>query len=273
MSENKQDVLKYIKKMTSIPNDFIDDLFQFYDSDTLQTDFVIDLDAVAKWFGAPKYNLLATLRKSPYYKENIDYKFYDKVDNPKKWAYHYKHVRLTPDCFKQMAMSTHSKKGHLVRSYFIEIENLFIKYRKQVLMGIEQDIKLLERNQKPLNALPKQGYVYVIRASGTKDSVYKIGRTRDLHARLRSHQSALADDLSVVYIYKTDNIEAVEKCTHIWLKEYKYRKYKEVFQVNMDIIKKVITECGAIGNSIKLETKEKTNKDHQGGLFLITSRD
>ena len=39
----------YIKKLNNIPNAFIDELFQFYDENTLQTDFVVDLSVVAKW--------------------------------------------------------------------------------------------------------------------------------------------------------------------------------------------------------------------------------
>ncbi len=187
--------------MTSIPNDFIDDLFQFYNDGTLQTDFVVDLDAVAKWFGTPKHILLKTLRNSKNFKENIDYKHFANVKNPYQKdprSNNYKHVRLTPDCFKQMAMVSRAKNSHMVRAYFIEIENLFIMYRRQTMMGIQLELEQMARNQKPLNAEPKAGYVYVIRASENKDSVYKIGRTKDLHTRLRSHQSALADDLSIV---------------------------------------------------------------------------
>lgn len=273
--EDKTEVLRYIKQMTSIPNEFIDDLFQFYANDTLQTDFVIDLDSVSKWFETPKHVLLSTLRKSRFYKEDLDYKYFSQIRNPKSSrANNYKHVRLTPDCFKQLAMSTRSKKGHLIRAYFIEIENLFIKYRKQLLSGMEMEIKQLSLNQKPLNAQPKAGYVYVIRASEKRDSVYKIGRTTDLHARLRSHQSALADDLSILEIYRTDNVEAVESCTHAWLKPYKYRKYKEIFQIDIDTIKHVIAKCGAVGNAvIKLKSKESGKTYHKGGLYLIASKD
>ncbi len=275
--EEKKEVLKYIKQMTSIPNDFIDDLFKFYDDNTLQTDFVIDLDVVTKWFDTSKSALISTLRESKYLKENIDYKFFPDIKNPKKKvarANNYKHFRLTPDCFKQLAMASRAKKSHLVRAYFIEIENLFIKYRKQTLMGIEMEVQQMAKNQKPLNAEPQAGYVYVVRASEKKDSIYKIGRTKDLHARLRSHQSALADDLSVEYIYRTNNIEAVEKCTHAWLKEYQYRKFKEVFQINLDIIKKIISKCGAIEKTfLKLENKMKVNKEHKGGMYMITVKD
>ena len=49
----------YLKKMTNIPNKFIDDLFSIYDENTLQTDFVINMNVVAKWLDARKDRMLA----------------------------------------------------------------------------------------------------------------------------------------------------------------------------------------------------------------------
>ena len=43
------------------------------------------------------------------------------------------------------------------------------------------------------------------------------------------------------------------------MKKYQYRKYKEVYQVNIDIIKEVISSCGKIPENIKL----KENKDNK----------
>jgi phage anti-repressor protein/predicted GIY-YIG superfamily endonuclease len=273
--ETKNDIIKFVKQTTSIPNEFIDDFFMFYNENTLQTDLVIDLDIVAKWFGSRKSNILNTLRESKFYKQGIDYKIYTGIPNktnPK--ANHFKYTLITPDCFKHLAMSTRAKKGHMVRTYFIEIESLFIKYRKQTMMGIEMEIKQLERNQRPRNMLPKGGYIYVVRASETKDSVYKIGRTKSLVQRLRSHNSTTADDLEIMSLYKTDNIEAVEKCTHVWLKKYKYRKYKEIYQVNLDIIKKVISTCGAVGSAVvKLEATLPSQNRMQGGLYMVAVPD
>lgn len=272
----KPKAVQYIKQLSSIPNEFIDDLFEFYDSNTMQTDFAINLDKVCKWFQVPKSKLMETLKNSPHYKEGVDYKV-TKATNPNKkhpQSNNYKQVLLTPDCFKHLAMMTRAKKGHTIRSYFIEIENLFIKYRKQTLMGMQQEIETLERNLKPRNSEPRAGYIYVVRASENKDSVYKIGRTKDLQARLRSHRSALADDMEVLYRYRTDNIEAVEKCTHSWLKKYQYRKYKEVFQINLNIIKQVIMKCGNVEHAFELKLEEKnTSKSGAkmtGGLYMVS---
>ena len=54
-----------------MPDAFVDELFEFYKPETLQTDFVIKLDAIAKWLKTSKYKLNQTLRNT--YKENMDY--------------------------------------------------------------------------------------------------------------------------------------------------------------------------------------------------------
>ena len=65
-----------------------------------------------------------------------------------------------------------------------------------------------------------KGYIYVIKASEEKDSVYKIGRTIDLKTRLRNHNAAHANDLEVMYRYRTDDVVAVEGCLKSMLKKY-----------------------------------------------------
>ena len=49
------------------------------------------------------------------------------------------------------------------------------------------------------------------------------------------------------------------------MKRYQYRKYKEVYQVNVDIIKQFINKCGDIANmNLDIHLKEK-NKSQKGG--------
>ena len=68
-----------------------------------------------------------------------------------------------------------------------------------------------------------------------------------------------------MYIYETNDIDAVETCIKAFMKKYQYRKYKEVYQTNIDIIKNFINKCGDIVNSeynIHLINK---NKSQNGG--------
>lgn len=72
--------------------------------------------------------------------------------------------------------------------------------------------------------------------------------------------------MELLYTYWTNDIVSIEKCTHARLKQYKYKKYKQVYQINMNILKQVIQTCGSTGN-IKLK---KTNKSNlTGGFYMI----
>ncbi len=127
--------------------------------------------------------------------------------------------------------------------------------KKNELMQVMQErIESLERNQAP-KRLKKQtssrGVVYVIVAWGNMKNIFKLGRTIDLTRRLMSHSSASADNLKVMFVFETDCVEAVESCAKAMLKEHKYRKYKEVYQADLSMIKKVIAGCGAVCNTLR----------------------
>jgi len=252
---------EYIKKLTSVPHKFIDELFDLYKDDTTQSDFVIKLDSVVKWFNSRKDTIVETIKKS--YKLNIDYIITKPNDNK-----NYKLYLLTPDCFKRLAMMSNSKNADMVRTYFIEIENLFIKYRQHTIDGMRLDIEKLERNQKSKKYPTGPGFVYIIKASPDK-SLYKIGRTKDLANRLRTYQSGMADDIEVLYIYKTEDKVGVEKCVKQWLSDKKYRKYKEVYTADLHMIQELINKCGSI--SSYLEYKKKKEVLNGGYYIAITN--
>ena len=171
---------------------------------------------------------------------------------------------ITPETFKRICMLSRTKKAEEVRSYFIEIEQTFFKYRQQLINGIEEEARELNNLQNPNN----KGYIYVIKASEEKDSVYKIGRTIDLKTRLRNHNAAHANDLEVMYRYRTDDVVAVEGCLKSMLKKYQFRKYKEVYQANIDMIKNLIDGCDKL--SLRSEYTNRKQLKNNGGFYVIT---
>ena len=46
-----------------------------------------------------------------------------------------------------------------------------------------------------------------------------------------------------MYVYETDDIDNIEKCVKIYAKQYQYRKYKEVYKANLNILKDLINDC------------------------------
>lgn len=176
---------------------------------------------------------------------------------------------LTPDCFKQLCMKTKGKNGDAVRQYFIEVEATFIKYRQQLLEGIELDNKRLLNNQRPKSVAPSPGYIYVFKAHETL-GLYRIGRSQDIKRRIREHQSSHADDIDVLYRFRTDDSKFVESCVHKVLKDKQYRKHKEVFEADPDMIKMLLNQCNGIICARKEFESRKAPKQ-KGGYFIMFS--
>jgi len=258
--------LDFLKKYSSISNLFLEDFFSLYDNNTSENDFVIDLKNVAKWLKVNIRVLRETLKNS--YRKNIDYRdFTSKIQKKGSGGHTIKTTMLTPNCFKKICQLTKSKKGDEVREYFIKVEETLFKYKDYIIQGLEEKIKKLEHNQKP-KIYPKRGVIYVFETPNSpQNSLYKIGKTKDLKQRLKSHQSPLSHDINILYFFETEDIDSVEKCAKTFMKKYQYRKYKEVYQVNIDIIKEVISSCGKIPDNIKF----KENQDNK--YFMHISKE
>lgn len=256
-----------------MPEQFIDELFELYndDSSTLQTDFVIKLSAVIKWLKSRQDHMVRTLKRS--YVDNVDYIItrpnnITKKDNRNN---NYKEYLLTPDCFKRLAMMSRSKNAELIRTYFIEVEGLFIKYRDQTLLGMQADLERLHKADRIKRKIePKSGYLYIVKASEKQDGLYKIGRSKDLIQRLRAYNTGRSEDIDLLYVYQTPDIHGAEICAKGFLKKYQLRKYKEVYQANLALIKDLIGSCARIGAKlVHRNSKERMT----GGYYIVIDSD
>ena len=160
---------------------------------------------------------------------------------------------------------TKSKMGNNVRQYFIDIELAFYKFKNHIIESLNNKIKQLEINQKPKINTTK-GIIYVLRALNADATLYKIGRTINSKKRFNSHNSPLANDLDVIMTFEADNIEQLEICVKNYMKQAQYRKYKEIYEVNIDIIKKVIKDCDTKIKEINDSIDNKNNK-FKGGTI------
>jgi hypothetical protein len=238
-----------------------------YNENTLPTDIIINADYIAKWLNMPKKRIIDTLRLS--YEKDVDY-IIEKATNPNKTvpsANNYKKVLLTPECFKLLAMRSATKKADEIRSYFIEIESTLLKYRQDLVDGLEKRVAELERNQRPQYTLSeaKRGMIYIIKAHEDRDDIVKLGRTKNWRKRLSNHGSSRADDPHVLYQYECDDVEEVEACVKGLIKKYRYRKYKEVYQADVDMIKYFVQGCA----NLKMRYKSRKSKREMNGGYYI----
>jgi len=159
--------------------------------------------------------------------------------------------------------------GNQVREYFIQVESLLNKYKDYIIQGMQEKITKLEKDQKP-KVNPESGVIYIFKTANiTENSLYKIGRTTDLKKRLQSHQSPLAHDIEVLFYYESNNIIEIESCIKALMKKYQYRKYKEVYKINIDIIKSLVESCDKIIIDTEQKVKLSELKDEPDKLYYI----
>jgi len=234
--------LDFLKKYSTIPNQFLDDFFKLFNYESIDnTEKIVNGNDVVKWLQIQKHNLKKTLKKS--YIKDVDYSISKVTKLKGTGGQKNEIVMMTIDCFKMICQSTQSKKGKDVRIYFIEVEKLLNKYKSYIIQGLENKITILEKKRKP-KINPQKGIIYVFRTPDTpENNLYKIGRTIDLKKRLQSHSSGLSENINLILIQEVDDVVKIEKCAKEAMKKYQFRKYKEVYQVNIDVIKFVIENC------------------------------
>jgi phage anti-repressor protein len=257
-SESRQAMVRFLKRYTPVSDAFVDDFFGLADPSSGKRAFVVNAGAAAKWLNMTKGNFVRSLRLYGF-EEGVDYNTVAEAlpadGGPRPRRRPTKDVRLTTECFKGVCMMLNTAKSKEVRAYFMAAEETLLRYREELEVGLKQRIAELERNQRGPGTLrrmqgPAPGVIYVIRAAADR-SVYKVGRTKDLAARLRSHEAALADGLDILFIYKTQHMAEVEGCVKAVLRSRQYKKYKEVYATDLDSIKEVITECDDLCTRVK----------------------
>lgn len=239
-----------------------------YNPETLQTDLVINIDNVSKWLNTSKSAILRTLRSS--YREDIDYTIQKSTNKKGKYGgNNYRLVMISPDCFKRLCMRSSTKRAEEVRTYFIELESLLVRYRTTLLKGMDDEIKLMEKSLKPKNPEDSAGYVYVLQISPERDSVFKIGRTKDLNKRLSTYATGTLHGVELVYKFRTDNYIATEECVKAMVKPDRYKKYNEIYKAELSMIKQLIQKCDETAQYKKLYTAKKAPVMKGGYYFVL----
>jgi len=257
----------FINKYSFVNSKFVKDFYNIIKEDYIEryNEFLIDSEILRKWLQINiKRSFNDTIKKS--YKKNIDYKIEKVKKSEGSGGHNLEKITLTPEASKKICLSTNSKMGGHVQQYFLDLEVALYKYKNYIIEGMNKKIEQLENNQKPkINANKK--IIYVFRALNTDLTLYKIGKTINSKTRFSKHNSPMANDLEVLFQYETENIDQVEKCVKVFMKKAQYRKYKEVYQVDLNIIKKTIKNCDVEINEINKEIESK-NKKQKGGKIL-----
>ena len=166
-------------------------------------------------------------------------------------------ILLTPDSFKRLCLLSKTKKGEEVRTYFIELEKLINNYKNYIINGLKSTVTILENNQKPIPRNTK-GVVYILKSPKDIDGIYRFGKTQDFTNRLANYNFANSDKMQVLFIFETKNIQQIEDCVISQIKQFRYKKRKDFYQIDINIIKQLINSC----NQLTLKFKQKINKSN-----------
>ena len=259
----------FINKYSFVNSKFVKDFYNIIKEDYIEryNEFLIDSEVLRNWLQINiRQQFNDTIKKS--YKKNIDYKI-EKIKKSKgSGGQNYEVITLTPEAAKKICLSTKSKVGGKVQQYFLDLEVALYKYKNYIIEGMNKKIEQLENNQKSkINTTKK--IIYVFRALNTDLTLYKIGKTINSKTRFSKHNSPMANDLEVLFQYETENIDQVELCIKSYMKKAQYRKYKEIYQVDLNIIKQVIKDCDANINEINKEINMKNKKQKGGNIITL----
>jgi superfamily II DNA or RNA helicase/phage anti-repressor protein len=260
----ENETIKFIKVNSNIPHTFIDDFFSLYTYESTFNELNINFENLVKWLNMRKDNLKKTLTTS--YIKNIDYKI--KKVKSKTAGKPREEIMITADCCKRLCMLSKTEKAEEVRTYFIEIEKLMNKYKDYIIEALNKKVGILDNNQKPIPD-NKNGIIYILKTDKDIVDLYKIGKTQKFKERIRTHNSSHIDNVDIVHIYETKYIDEVEKCLKNVLTTRQYRKRKEFYQIDLDVLKELINNC----NNMSLKVR-KVNKNikQEGGFFIMLDK-
>jgi hypothetical protein len=160
---------------------------------------------------------------------------------------------------KELCMISQTAKAKEVRRYFIEMEKLIKRYFDTIKEEIYKKVGLLEKNQKPKVNI-NGGIIYILKALNTETTLYKLGKSKNLKNRLKTYNSGNANDVEPLFFLPVKDIYSVESCIKKGCKKHQYRKYKEVYEIDINVLKEVMEDCNEFVNQLALKLKDKTNK-------------
>lgn len=266
---------EFLKKFSDIPNKFIGDFYSIAREEYRENDFAIDFDQVVNWLNVRKNHLKDLL--VAHFEEKYDYIIDKEKVKHKTGASIRENIFLTSNCFKELCMLSRTEKAREVRKYFIAMENLVKRYHDMIREKLYQKVGLLIKNQKPKTKV-KGGVVYILEAQNSDVTLFKIGKTKDLKNRLNTYNSGNANEVEPVFIIQVKDIDGVEACIKRSVREHQYRKYKEIYEIDIDVLKQVLTMCTDFTNEMqkfvtskagskKLQRLKKTDKQLFIGVF------
>jgi phage anti-repressor protein len=260
-------ITEFLKKYSLIDNNFIDDFYSFYDEGKNEYDFTIKLELISTWLNVRKDQIKRLLEYN--FSINQDYIEYKQTGLKGTGNNNTKIVLLTYTCAKLLCMISKCEKASTIRNYYIELEKLLITYKDNIVNDLNNQLGIKTTNKEIIDKNNKTGLIYVLKV---EDEVHKIGNSKDIKKRMKQYNVGRINELPIVFVYKTTDIEEIESCVKNNLKKYRVKKNanNEIFKIDKEFIKDTILYCNK-RNSIKLKQNIKlfNKKDNSNWLIII----
>ena len=249
---------EFLKRYTAISTKFIDKYMKFYDMCQNKL-YGIYLEDVIKYLKIKMKKIFyENFRKK--YKVNKDYVVIRLKTKSKKNVRNARYY-ISFDTFERICMSTKAKKGNEVRDYFILLRK-FIDYYKSNI----SDMIMKNMTNK------KYKFMYIILVNKNKN-IFKTGRSKNMRTRLNNYFTGKDSHPDIKFIMMVNDPLTVENCSKLFLKNYKTKGNKELYKVDINVIKEVIFDCAHMDrkfNKNKKEFKKLTkNKKKNYDAFVV----
>lgn len=240
--KENESFIKLLKKYTTIDKKFIDTFFKKFKIGG-ELNFDIKDTNVAKYLEIKietlRKRLLNMFSKNKIYIKNVDY---IKIKSNKTSGVTY---MINYQCFERLAMSGDSKKSESIRLYFVKLREFMTEHQKIIYQALikKSELKKFE------------GYesIYFF-AISEKDNILKVGRTTDIIKRLRNYNVGRIKEVNLKYYVLVKNAELIENCIKLKLKKNQLIENREIYKIDPQKLKKVITDCYC-----KYVTKKENN--------------
>ena len=143
-----------------------------------------------------------------------------------------------------------------------------MKLKNYIIEALNKKVNILENNQKTI-LNNKSGIIYVLKTDHDIINLYKLGKTKKFKERIRTHNSSHIDNVDIVHIYETNYIDKVKKCLKNVLLTKQYRKRKEFYQIDLDVLKELIQTCDKMSLKVR---KSNKNIKQEGGYYIMLDK-
>ena len=261
----------FLIEKININKKFYNDFFKMFKEEEMlnSKEFVINHEKLREWLKIKDIESFRENIKSNYI-ENKDYIITYPNKNQNKGGHNKQILMLTIDTVLKVSMNT-GKRGKEVSNYFIEVNKALLKYKDLIYKKLLKENDKLKNNLNSKNLNNNKMYIYVINAQNSKEhnNLYKIGKTENLINHLNSNNSGLANDNELLFWLETENIDQVEGCLKNLLLNNKYRKRKEIYDINLKELINVINICDKFIKEVKMNKKNLDMLDNLSNLKLI----